>query len=212
VSKFGFYEASALVHRPLKQMIEKINSIMTTIKQLQEIDADTLNKWLQSDRALLIDVREPGEFAAEHIAGAKLMSLSQFDPTLITRDSDKKIVLQCQSGKRSAQAAQKMLDMGFSEVFHLKGGLPTWKAAGYPTEVNRNAPISMFRQIQIVAGSLVFVGTVLGAFVSPWFLILSGFVGAGLMFAGVTNTCAMAMLLAKLPYNQKAVNTKETVL
>ena len=83
---------------------------MTTIKQLQEIDADTLNKWLKSDRALLIDVREPGEFAAEHIAGAKLISLSQFDPTLITQDSDKKIVLQCQSGKRSAQAAQKRVN------------------------------------------------------------------------------------------------------
>ena len=102
-----------------------------------------------------------------------------------------------------------MFDMGFSEVFHLQGGLPTWKAAGYLTEVNRNAPISMFRQIQIVAGSLVFVGTVLGAFVSPWFLILSGFVGAGLIFAGITNTCAMAILLAKLPYNQRAVNTEE---
>lgn len=67
----------------------------------------------------------------------------------------------------------------------------------------------MFRQVQIVAGSLVFVGTVLGAFVSPWFLILSGFVGAGLVFAGATNTCAMAMLLAKLPYNQRSVEAKD---
>ena len=99
-----------------------------------------------------------------------------------------------------------MFAAGFREVVHLKGGLPTWKAAGYPTEVNQKAPISMFRQIQIVAGSLVFIGTVLGAFISPWFLILSGFVGAGLLFAGITNTCAMALLLAKLPYNQPKVN------
>lgn len=184
----------------------------TNNRQLQEIDAVTLNKWLKSNRALLIDVREPGEFFAEHIPGAKLMSLSRFDPAVIPQDRNQKIVLQCQSGTRSAQAAQKMFDMGFGEVFHLKGGLPTWKAAGYSTEVNKNAPISMFRQVQIVAGTLVFTGTILGAFISPWFLILSGFVGAGLMFAGVTNTCAMAMLLAKLPYNQKAVNTGDMVL
>ncbi|MCC0177227.1 rhodanese-like domain-containing protein [Waterburya agarophytonicola K14] len=185
---------------------------MTTINQLQEINAVTLKKWLQRQETLLIDVREPGEFAAEHIAEAKLMSLSQFDPTVIPQDNNRKIVLQCQSGTRSAQAAQKMFETGFNEVFHLRGGLPTWKAAGYPTVVNKNAPISMFRQVQIVAGSLVFLGTVLGTLVSPWFLIISGFVGAGLVFAGVTNTCAMAMLLAKLPYNQKAVNNGDIVL
>lgn len=185
---------------------------MTTTNQLQEINAVTLKKWLDQKEALLIDVREPGEYAAEHIAGAKLISLSQFDSTVIPHDSNQKIVLQCQSGNRSAQAAQKMLDAGFKEIFHLQGGLPTWKAAGYPTVVNKNAPISMFRQVQIVAGSLVSIGTILGAFVSPWFLILSGFVGAGLVFAGVTNTCAMAILLAKLPYNQRAVNTGDMVL
>lgn len=187
---------------------------MTTInnRQLQEINAVTLKKWLERDKALLVDVREPSEFYAEHIQGAKLMSLSRFDPTLIPQGTNKKVVLQCQSGTRSAQAAQKMFDLGFNSVYHLKGGLPTWKAAGYSTQVNKNAPISMFRQVQIVAGSLVFLGTILGAFVSPWFLILSGFVGCGLMFAGISNTCAMAMLLAKLPYNQKAVNTGDMVL
>ncbi len=184
----------------------------TNNRQLQEINAVTLKKWLDKKEALLIDVREPSEFATEHIPSAKLMSLSQFDSSMISQNTNKKIVLQCQSGKRSAQAAQKMFDAGFRDVFHLQGGLPTWKAAGYPTQVNRNAPISMFRQVQIVAGSLVFLGTILGAFISPWFLILSGFVGMGLVFAGVTNTCAMAMLLAKLPYNQRAVNAGDMVL
>lgn len=108
----------------------------TNNRQLQEIDAVTLKKWLEHNEALLIDVREPGEFFAEHIPGAKLMSLSRFDPTIVPQDRHQKIVLQCQSGKRSEQAAQKMLDLGCAEVFHLKGGLPTWKAAGYPTEVN----------------------------------------------------------------------------
>lgn len=97
-------------------------------------------------------------------------------------------------------------------MYHLRDGLHTWKAAGYPTQVNKDAPISMFRQVQIVAGTLVFLGTILGAFVSPWFLIISGFVGCGLVFSGATNTCAMSILLAKLPYNQKTVNTGDLVL
>ena len=71
------------------------------------------------------------------------------------------------------------------------------------TERSARAPISLQRQVQMVAGSLIVAGTLLGAFVSPWFLLLSGFVGAGLTFAGITNTCGMAMLLAKLPYNQR---------
>jgi rhodanese-related sulfurtransferase len=183
----------------------------TMNSRLQEIDALTLKQWIDKGEVLLIDVREPEEYAAEHIAGAKLMALSAFDPANLPQESGKKIVLQCQSSNRSAQAAQKMLNAGFEEVIHLQGGLSTWKAAGYPTQVNEKAPISMFRQVQIVAGSLVFLGTILGAFVSPWFLILSAFVGGGLVFAGITNTCAMAMLLAKLPYNRQAVRTGEII-
>lgn len=173
-------------------------------RQLKEIDARTLKHWLDGGKAVLVDVREAGEYASEHIPGSRHLALSQLNPAEIPRDSDKHLVLQCQSGNRSARAAQQLFEAGFEEVTHLQGGLPSWKAAGYPTVVDRSAPISMFRQVQIAAGSLVFIGTVLGAFVSPWFLILSGFVGAGLVFAGVTNTCAMAMLLAKLPYNQRA--------
>ena len=90
-------------------------------------------------------------------------------------------------------------------MLQLKGGLSSWKAAGLKTQVNRHAPISLFRQVQIVAGSLVAIGTGLGIVVSPWFLLLSGFVGCGLVFAGVTNTCAMGILLMKLPYNQKTL-------
>ncbi|MBO0349129.1 rhodanese-like domain-containing protein [Phormidium pseudopriestleyi FRX01] len=167
-----------------------------------DIDALTLQQGLSDQKISLIDVREPGEFAGGHIQGATLLPLSQFDPNSPKLQGDKDIVLYCQSGNRSRQAAQKLLAAGVPEVMHLKGGITGWKQAGYPVEVHKNAPISIFRQVQIVAGSLVFIGTVLGHFVNPGFLILSGFVGAGLVFAGITNTCAMGMLLAKLPYNQ----------
>ncbi|MEQ9486930.1 rhodanese-like domain-containing protein [Coleofasciculus sp. F4-SAH-05] len=177
--------------------------VLANANNLQEIDAQTLKQWLDNQQVMLIDVREPGEYASEHIPGAKLMPLSNLNPTGVKPETNQQVVLYCQSGNRSKQAAQKLFESGFESVNHLQGGLPTWKSAGYQTQVNKNAPISLFRQVQIVAGTLVFTGTILGAFVSPWFLILSGFVGAGLVFAGVSGTCAMGMLLAKLPYNQR---------
>ncbi|MBU7583549.1 MAG: rhodanese-like domain-containing protein [Nostoc sp. TH1S01] len=173
-------------------------------RKLQTIDAQTLQQLLKQQTVTLIDVREPSEYAGEHIPDATLISLSKFDPRKVPQTQDTQVVLYCRSGNRSKMAAQKLFDAGFTEVTHLEGGLAAWKAAGYPTKINKNAPISLMRQVQIVAGSLVFTGTLLGAFVSPWFLILSGFVGAGLMFAGITDTCALAMLLSKLPYNQRS--------
>lgn len=174
-----------------------------TNNRLQLVNAETLKQWLEQKQVILVDVREPSEHAAERIYGAKLVPLSQFDVSQIPLESDKTIVLHCQSGNRSAQAANKLLTTGAETVIHLEGGLNAWKLSGYSIQADKNAPISMFRQVQIVAGSLVFIGTLLGVFVSPTFLFLSGFVGAGLVFAGVSNTCAMAALLAKLPYNQQ---------
>jgi rhodanese-related sulfurtransferase len=175
----------------------------STENQLKLVDAPTLKEWIEQDTVLLVDVREPAEHAGEHIPGSILFPLSKFDPAQMPIDPDKTLVLYCRTSNRSQQAAQKLLAAGHLEVTHLSGGMDDWKQQGLPTKVNKNAPISLMRQVQIVAGSLVFTGTLLGAFVSPAFLILSGFVGAGLMFAGITDTCAMAMLLAKLPYNQK---------
>ncbi len=170
----------------------------------QDLDAQTLHQWLESDTVLLIDVREPAEYASERIPGAKLQPLSRFNPEQIRPTPGQRLVLYCQSGNRSARAAQQCLAAGFPAVAHLQGGIPTWKNAGYAVEKSQNAPISLFRQVQIVAGSLVVAGTILGALVSPGFLLLSGFVGAGLVFAGLTNTCALGLLLARLPYNQRA--------
>lgn len=172
------------------------------LNQRPIIDPDTLKQGLDQQAITLIDVREPGEFAGEHIPGATLVPLSQFDLRKIPQAEEMQVVLYCRSGHRSAVAARKLAAAGV-EPSQLSGGLLAWKAAGYPTLKNENAPISLIRQVQIVAGSLVVAGTVLGAFVSPWFLLLSGFVGSGLVFAGVTDTCLLARLLAKLPYNQQ---------
>jgi rhodanese-related sulfurtransferase len=172
-------------------------------KVLQTVDATTLKQWLDNKIVTLVDVREPAEYAGEHLANSILVPLSKFDPNKIPVDRDKILVLYCRTGNRSAQAAQKLFAAGFEGVTHLGGGIENWKQTGFSSIINRNAPLSLIRQVQIVTGSLVITGTFLGSFVSPWFLILSGFVGSGLLFAGITNTCALAMLLAKLPINQR---------
>lgn len=172
--------------------------------QLQVISPTDLKNELEKQAVVLVDVREPSEYAGEHIPGATLVPMSTFEPQKLPEIGNKQLVLYCQSSNRSAKAGQKLLAAGLENVMHLKGGLNAWKQLDYPVKTNKNAPISLMRQVQIVAGSLVFIGTLLGAFVSPWFLLISGFVGGGLVFAGVTNTCAMAMLLAKLPYNQRS--------
>lgn len=170
---------------------------------LLEMDPETLQLKLSQGSLVLVDVREPVEFVGERIQGAVNVPLSRFAADqLPDLPRGKMLVLQCQSGNRSGQAAQRLLQAGYGSVTHLQGGLNAWKAAGLPVYKGQNVPISIMRQVQITAGSLVVLGTVLGAFVSPAWLILSGFVGSGLVFAGVTNTCGMAMLLARMPWNQ----------
>jgi rhodanese-related sulfurtransferase len=104
----------------------------------------------------------------------------------------------------SGTATRRAMEAGHTEVYNLAGGISAWKDAGLPVERTAGAPLPIIRQVQIVAGSLVVLGTVLGATVSPWFLLLSGFVGAGLVFAGATGICGMAALLLKLPHNRRA--------
>lgn len=172
-------------------------------KRVCEVEAPVLRSWLDRGEALLVDVREPGEHASERVPGSLLMPLSAFDPEALPRLDGRKLVLYCRSGNRSAQAGQKLLAAGWDEALHLRGGLLAWRDLGCPVEAGggRRVP-DLMRQVQMTAGSLVVLGTVLGALVSPWFLILSGFVGAGLVFAGATGTCGMALLLARLPWNR----------
>ena len=177
---------------------------------MQHINPAALRHALERNEALVIDVREPGEFAREHIAGAQSFPLSSFDPARLPRD--RRLVLCCQSGARSGRALAQLETAGLHDVAHLDGGLNAWKAAHLTTAIDVTQPISSMRQVQITAGLLVVLGAVLAALVSPWFILLSGFVGAGLVFAGITDTCMMAMLLSKLPYNRPrpAVTTHQT--
>ena len=169
---------------------------------LQKIKPETAKGWLDQDKAVLIDVREPDEYVREHIPQAHLVPLSGFNPEDFPRDHDKVAVFHCRSGTRTEAAAPQILQSGFKDVYQLEGGLQAWRKAGLAVNENRRAPISIMRQVQIAAGGLVLLGAVLAGLVSPWFIALSGFVGAGLMFAGISGACAMATVLARMPWNR----------
>jgi rhodanese-related sulfurtransferase len=169
---------------------------------LPSIEPKAAHAWLERGEAMLIDVREPDEHAREHIAGVRLAPLSRFDPQALSNERGRIAVFHCSSGNRTTQAAARLLGAGFADAYQLEGGIQGWKRAGLPVIADRRAPLPIMRQVQIVAGSLVLLGIVLALLVSPWFMALSAFVGAGLIVAGVTGFCGMANLLLHMPWNR----------
>jgi rhodanese-related sulfurtransferase len=169
---------------------------------LRQINAENAKTLLDRGDAVLIDVREPDEHARERIAGARLAPLSRFDSRAFASERAKIAVFHCNSGNRTRQSADRLLAAGFEQTYQLNGGLVAWKRAGLPVVIDRKAPLPIMRQVQIVAGALVLLGVVLAALVSPWFMALSAFVGAGLVMAGITGFCGMANLLLYMPWNR----------
>ena len=150
-----------------------------------------------------LDVRTPGEFESEHIGGAynvPLDTLGEHAAELSSSLSDP-VMLVCQSGQRARQAGAMLRQAGMVNLHVLEGGVNAWLAAGLPT-VRGTKRMSLERQVRIVAGGLAAIGGVLALVVNPWFAALPAFIGSGLVFSGVTDTCTMAMVLAKLPYNR----------
>lgn len=157
--------------------------------------------------ALLIDIREADEHRRECIQGALSQPLSQLQSGSLSPDANwaSCVIFHCKSGIRTQNATElliKLTQSGSQEVYILENGLNGWKNAGLPTQLDRSQPIEIMRQVQIVAGSLVLIGVILGYFVTPAFYALSAFVGAGLLFAGISGFCGMAKLLAIMPWNR----------
>ncbi len=155
--------------------------------------------------AVLVDIREADEHARERIPGARHHALSRIDAETPVRAGDDVLVFHCRSGARTKGNAGKLAAAaGQCQTYVLEGGIDAWRKAGLPVALDRKQPIEIMRQVQIAAGSLVLIGVLLGAFVAPGFYALSGFVGAGLLFAGVTGFCGMANMLALMPWNRRA--------
>jgi rhodanese-related sulfurtransferase len=154
--------------------------------------------------AELIDVRTPAEYREVHAEGARLVPLDRLDPKTIRSEQGNTaapVYLLCRTGGRAKKACEQFLAAGYQDVYVVEGGTQAWEQAGLPVVRGRKT-ISLERQVRIAAGLLVLLGTALGAFVHIGFLGIAGFVGAGLVFAGLTDWCGMGMLLARAPWNQ----------
>ena len=153
----------------------------------------------------LIDVRTPVEFREVHVQIARNVPLDRLDPATLMQarngSADEPLYVLCRSGSRGQQACEQFLKAGFSNVVNIEGGTLACIEAGLPVVRGKKA-ISLERQVRIAAGSLVVLGALLGWFVHPAFIGLSAFVGAGLVSAGITDTCGMGMMLTRMPWNQ----------
>lgn len=153
----------------------------------------------------LIDVRTPIEYQEVHVAEATNIPLDRLDPAAVMQSrngsKDDPLYLICRSGSRGRQACEKFLAAGFTNIVNVEGGTLACVESGLPVVRGRKM-MSLERQVRIAAGSLLVLGAALGWLVHPAFIGLSAFVGAGLVFAGITDTCGMGMMLAKMPWNR----------
>jgi rhodanese-related sulfurtransferase len=157
---------------------------------------------LAAQGAVLVDIRSMDERLREHIPASMHAPLGAPAPDFPGANG---LVFYCRSGNRTRMNADVLAACAQGRAAYLlEGGLDAWKQAGLPVAADRSQPLELQRQVQIAAGSMVLSGVVLGTAVSPWFYLLSGFVGAGLVFAGVSGFCGLARLLMKMPWNRRA--------
>lgn len=177
----------SLVHSPAEKSIRRV------------LPAEVVHR-----NTLLLDVRTPAEFEEAHIEGSVSHPLSELDAEWVSKIAAGKddCTLVCQGGTRARQAAEKLSAARLTSVCVLEGGVRAWEAAGLPLVRGRET-MSLERQVRIAAGSVVLTGAVLGYFYRPVWIALSGFVGAGLIVAGLTNTCGMGALLSRMPWNNR---------
>ena len=175
------------------------------MKAFSTITVSELAARHQSDPVDLVDVRTPSEFNHVRATMARNVPLDRIDPAFELSQGNgtlaKPLYVICDSGKRSVIACRKLVDERSLSVINVEGGTQMWEQAGLPVVRGKKA-ISLERQVRIAAGSLVLVGIVSAFLVHPYFIGVSAFVGAGLMFAGITDTCGMALVLARMPWNQ----------
>lgn len=158
---------------------------------------------LIAEGARLIDIRDTDEYAREHIAVAQSVPLDTLPAGLKTAPGET-VIFHCQSGARTANHDVRLAQAASTaQAFVVEGGIQGWKQAGLLTVEDKSQPLPLMRQVQIAAGLLILLGVVLGYTLSGGFFLLSGFVGAGLLFAGLTGFCGMARLLKIMPWNRR---------
>ena len=169
------------------------------------ITADQLSRRYRDNpgSVILLDVRTPTEFKSSRIKFAKNCPLDQLDPHQLCSviDKDREVLLICQSGMRSKKAAERLVQQGFQKVLQVEGGMNACKSVDLPVEQGETG-LSLERQVRITAGSIVVLGSLLSLLVHPYLVIIALFIGGGLVFSGVTDTCGMGNILARMPWNR----------
>jgi rhodanese-related sulfurtransferase len=179
-------------------MINKEEEIMT----MKSVDAATLKQWMDNNEAILIDVREPAEHAAENIEKAYLLPLGTINKNNLPQTRGKKIVIHCRSGSRSSDACRKLLaEDPKLDIYNLEGGILAWNAANHRVISSGKFFMPLDRQVQVAAGLAILISSILGYLFSPGWFFVTGFIGAGLTFAGLTGFCGLSKVLAKMPWN-----------
>ena len=167
--------------------------------------AELTRRLSEDPELMIVDVRTPGEFETTHIHGSynvPLDLLTEHTADLAERMHDH-VVLVCQSGARAGKACSALHEAGFDAVDVLEGGIAAYQAAG-GTVVRRGTRWAMDRQVRMTAGSLVLLGTLAGQLIHPRLGLLAGAIGAGLTYSALSDSCAMASVLSKMPWNRVA--------
>lgn len=169
---------------------------------MKTVNPQTLHTWLSDGSAMLIDVREPAEHASSHIASARLLPLGHIGD-MQAPPADKKLVIHCQKGARGETACKQLSEkFPHADIYNLEGGIAAWQTQGLAVQSSGRKTLSLDRQVQLTIGAAVLTGSVLAYTLNPLFVILSGFFGAGLLFAGATGTCGLALAMARMPWNR----------
>ncbi len=163
------------------------------------INVSELAKRCESGPVNLLDVRTPAEFQEVHVPQAKSVPLDKLDPAAL--DKSQPLLVICRSGGRGQKACEKLRAAGLNAT-NVEGGTLAWERAGLPVVRGRKT-MSLERQVRIVAGGIAGIGATLALVVHPWFAGIPAFIGAGLVFAGITDTCTMGMVLARMPWNRR---------
>lgn len=185
-------------------MMEK--ALMTDVQPKTSVTVRELNRRLAAGQeAELLDVRTPGEYAAGHVPGAELIPLDELDPAAFGRERSGDVApvyVLCQSGGRARKAIEKLERAGVQGCVLVEGGTQAWLDAGLPVNRGESKVLPLMRQVQITIGLVSATGAALALAVNPWFALLPLITGCGLLFAGITGYCGLAMILAKMPWNR----------
>ena len=174
---------------------------MSTITHSIDLSPQELQAKFARERVQIIDVREPAEYAAGRIEGSRLIPAGTLESRLHELGRDQPVVLVCRTGRRSSMALEKLRELGFDHAVQLTGGMDAWQKSALPVTRDEHAPWALERQVRLAAGVLILVGLI-GSFFWPPAIALAWFVPCGLIFAALADSCAMGMLIAKMPWNR----------